>query len=158
MTERSIRPLPDDFLERLTTYFAERQEVIVAYLFGSVARRKTTPLSDIDLAGLVQQDRYEELDRTLSWGGYRSHVIGDLCSLLHRNEVDFIILNNAPPLLAHEVIRYGEVLFCRDERARVAFEVKTKQRYLDTKPLRELQSAYLYKRIKKGLFGRAGVI
>jgi hypothetical protein len=46
------------------------------------------------------------------------------------------------------------ILFCRDEEARVAFEVKALQRYVDTKPLRDIQRQYLYEDIKQGRFGK----
>ncbi|MFQ5674560.1 MAG: hypothetical protein ACE5G1_01575, partial [bacterium] len=57
-------------------------------------------------------------------------------------------------LLAHEVVKYGELVFCRDDDARIEFEIRTRHRYLDTKHLREIQDAYLSQRVKDGLVGR----
>jgi len=74
----------------------------------------------------------------------------DLISLLKTNDVDLVILNYATPLLSHEVIKYGEVIFCRDEEMRIQFEVRTLQQYIDTKPLRDIQHEYLVRRIKSG--------
>ena len=68
--------------------------------------------------------------------------------------MDLVVLNGVPPLLAHRVISKGKLLFSRDDRTRTAFEVRTKLRYLDTKPLREVQRRYLYRRIRAGKFSQ----
>ena len=49
------------------------------------------------------------------------------------------MLHRSSPLLAHEAVRYGRLLFARDEEVRVDFVVRTHREYIDTKPLREIQ-------------------
>jgi hypothetical protein len=55
-----------------------------------------------------------------------------------------VILNDAPPLLTYEgVIRSGRLLFEKDKLARIQFEVRAFQEYMDTAPLRNVQNRYL---------------
>ena len=137
--------------DKLQAFLATRPEVRLAYLFGSRVRGRSNKLSDVDIAVLLDEERYCALDEKEPYG-YKAALIADLIGVLHKNEIDLVVLNGAPPLLAHEVIRTGVVVFCRDERERIAFEVYTKKRYLDTKPLRTIKRRYLYERIDKGKF------
>ncbi len=132
----------------LSAFFKKRDEVLLAYLFGSVAEDKQNKLSDLDIAVLVEGDKLGKLDEQPF--GYQVSAMTDLISLLKTNDVDLVILNYATPLLSHEVIKYGEVIFCRDEEMRIQFEVRTLQQYIDTKPLRDIQHEYLVRRIKSG--------
>lgn len=42
------------YTDQLNTYFADLPRVGLAYLFGSQARRKAGPLSDVDIAVLLE--------------------------------------------------------------------------------------------------------
>lgn len=137
--------------EKLLPLLRRREEVIAAYLFGSTVTGKTHAESDIDVALLVDEGQYKKLDRAVPYG-YKARMISNLARLLGTDKVDLVILNEAPPLLANEVISKGRLLFCRDDRARLRFEVRAKLRYADTAPLRELKRSYLYKRISEGKF------
>jgi hypothetical protein len=66
-----------------------------------------------------------------------------------------VILNEAPPLLAYEVIRAGAVIFCADDRVRTEFVVRTLRQYQDTEPLRQLLAEALAARIEAGTFGKS---
>lgn len=132
----------------LSAFFQNRDEVLLAYLFGSVAEDKQNRLSDLDIAVLVETDKLGKLDEQPF--GYQVSVMTDVISLLKTNDVDLVILNYATPLLSHEVVKYGEVVFCRDEEMRIQFEVRSLQQYIDTKPLRDIQHEYLVRRIKSG--------
>jgi predicted nucleotidyltransferase len=140
----------------LSSFFATRPEVSLAYLFGSVAQGRMNKLSDIDIALLVDENKFKMLDTKEPYG-YKAAVLTDLMGLLHTNEIDLVLLHEASSLLANQVISRGKLLFCRDERIRIDFVVRTKHRYIDTKKIREIQAYYLYQRIDSGLFGRLGV-
>lgn len=139
---------------KLAPYFARRREILLAYLFGSVAQGRANSLSDVDIALLVDEEKFNELDAKKPYG-YKAAVIADLIGLLQANEIDLVLLHEAPPLLANEVISEGSLLFCRDEDVRIAFEVSVKHRYIDTKPLRQIKRQYLYERIDRGEFSKA---
>jgi hypothetical protein len=84
------------------------------------------------------------------YGEVRVQLIGELMSVFDSNSVDVVILNEASPLLTYEgVIRGGRLLFERDRLARIRFEVRAFQEYVDTAPLREIQNRYLKEAIQK---------
>ena len=131
----------------LTPYLHARPEILLAYLFGSAAKGRTHALSDIDLAVLVDEEQFAELDARLPWG-YRATLTSELIGLLKRNDVDLVLLHQASPLLKFQVVRFGKPLLCRSEERRVAFEVQARREYLDTEHLRAIRRSYLYERIK----------
>jgi predicted nucleotidyltransferase len=112
--------------------------VIAAYLFGSQASGATSPLSDIDIAVVLAPD-------TTSPGTIQATLISDLMLALHRSDIDVVILNAAPPLLKQRAIS-GRLLYCRDDLARVRFEVAARHEHFDTKPLRDAQDRALLER------------
>ncbi len=138
------RYLPADSTENLSPElirekgFSLFKRFDLVYLFGSLAKGRRTPLSDIDLGFLV--NRKVDLFNT------RIDLIGKLTEILHE-EVDVVILDTAPPLLKFEVLK-GILLFQRDERLRIEFEVKARNEYYDTNYLRRVQSQYLFARIE----------
>lgn len=121
-----------------------RPEVLVAYLFGSTTRGSAGPLSDVDVAVLVREDRFDlQLD-----------LIGDLTAALGSDRVDVVVLNHAPPALGYRVLRDGRLLLSRDERARIEHRVRTIDRYLDMEPLLRRFQEGVRHRIEEGRFGR----
>jgi len=118
------------------------------YLFGSQARGNAGPLSDVDIGLLFS----EAVPR-----GRRGEIQLQLISHLQKvngPHIDVVILNEAPPFLRHRVIRDGRVLYCADERRRVAFEVRAIREYLDFKPYLDLHYREQITRIREGRFGR----
>jgi predicted nucleotidyltransferase len=135
-------------LDQKLAQYAREQEIIALYLFGSAATGTQTPLSDIDIAVLLPEDIpvHQYFDRRLQ-------MTLDLMQLLGANEVDLVILNQAPPLLKHQVISHGKVIYCRDEPQRRRFEARAILEYLDFKPILDLQFEYLKRRLREGKFG-----
>ena len=114
-----------------------RYPVIAAYLFGSQARGDTTPLSDVDIAVILEPGAEPTV---------QARLISDLMLALRRSDIEVVVLNNAPPLLKERAISRGRLLDCRDEAARVRFEVAARREYLDTMRLREVQDRALFRR------------
>ena len=134
----------------MAAYLAEQADVVVGYLFGSVARGQATPRSDVDIALLLdaELDAQAMVERQLA-------LMGALETFTDR-EVQVTILNRATPLLAYEVIREGVCLMERSLAERVAFEVAAMKRYFDLKPMLAFQQQALFQRIREvGLGTRA---
>ena len=128
---------------------AKRREIQAAYIFGSVASGRTRTDSDIDIALLLN-----EKSRYLKTLDYRLRVASEIRTALGRPDLDLIILNEAPPVLAHQVLSKGKLIFERSRTARVAFQVRAVNLYLDTEPMRALFRRYLKRRIREGrIFG-----
>lgn len=89
----------------LTEYFASRENVLMAFLFGSAAKGTQRADSDIDVAvyfaeGFSQKDV--------------NHLWNELEALLQR-DVDLLVLNRDNPTVAWSAIR-GVPLLIRDYR------------------------------------------
>ena len=140
--------LPSELLsyqQATADLFAACDEVCLAALYGSQARGQAGPLSDIDVAVLLEQPcdpaRYFDL---------RLELIGRLMSALHTNEVDVLILNQAPLALQYRVVRDGVVLYARHHEHLIAFVSQTVSRYLDFKPIIERHERAILQRARQG--------
>lgn len=130
-------------LEKLERYFAERPALGVAavYLFGSQADGRAHRESDVDLGILVLWDRYPTArDRFEA----RIDLISDLGAALGRNDVDVVILNDAPPLLGRRIIYEGRRIFRGNPAADHAFVRDVQLRAADLEPwLRQMRRLQL---------------
>lgn len=135
-------------VEALRSYFASQPDVVAAYLFGSQATAKARPESDVDSAVLLpEEDSFARFKRRLRLIDAVSEVCG--------READVIVLNDAPPLLQHQVLKEGRLIFERDKAARVEFEVRAGKIYADLKPMYDYHTRDLLQKIKEvGLGGR----
>jgi predicted nucleotidyltransferase len=124
---------------------SRKPEVLAAYVFGSVATSRTRKDSDVDIAVLLS-----DAIRPSGMFRYRLRLISDLGSALHRPDVDVVILNEAPPLLAHRVLSKGKLVFERSASARIRFQVMTANRYSDLVPAFEIYIHYLKKSVREG--------
>jgi len=135
--------------ERIGEALDRRPEVLEAYLFGSQARGSATPRSDVDVAVFV--------DPSLAGPapyGLAAAIASDLMSVLGRNDVDLVVLNDAPPLLYHRVLADGVRLLSRDLARTTTREGQALSRYLDFKPHLQRMAALEGARIADGRFGR----
>jgi hypothetical protein len=136
--------------EFLISFFLKREEVLLAYLFGSSLRGKMDEKTDIDIAILIDPELFNRLDSTPPYG-YEAEMISELIRLLKHNLVDLVLLNKATPLLAYEVIHHGRLLLSRSEELRIKFEISSLKRHADTKHLRDIKRIYSKRRTEKGL-------
>ena len=114
---------------RLADALEGRDEVLEAYLFGSRARGRQRPESDVDVAVYVDEARAEDG----RWG-YRAMLTTELMTALATDDVDVVVLNRAPALLYHRVLRDGVLLLSRDLRATTTRAGRALSRYLDFLP------------------------
>lgn len=134
----------------LTQFFQRTPQVVSAYLFGSRATGKAGLLSDIDVAVLLT----EEAQRSSAVHAEEALLHVELMKALRTDKVDLVFLHEAGPFLAHRIIRDGRRVYVRDELLDQGFRVHVVQQYLDTAPLRRLQSDELRKRLAQGRFGQ----
>jgi len=88
------------------------------YLFGSEATGRAHRESDVDVAVLL--DRAVHPDRRTR-DDFATDLTSELIHVLSRNEVDLIVLNDAPPELGRAVVQRGTRVFCADAEADHAF-------------------------------------
>lgn len=141
-------PLEEQCLrERLTGALERRPEVLEAYLFGSRARGTAQPHSDVDVAVYVSHVPDAPF-------GYEAELTTDLIAATGENRVDVVLLNRAPPLLYHRVLRDGARLLSRDAMATTVREGAALSRYCDFVPQLAKVDAILRRRLEDGEFGR----
>ena len=114
---------------RLARALAPRDEVLEAYLFGSRAAGRAQAHSDVDIAVFVDESALRRQDY-----GYAAQLTTYLMSALGSNRIDVVVLNRAPPLLYHRVLRDGRRILSRDLRATTTREGYALSRYCDFVP------------------------
>lgn len=132
--------------ERLRACLADDDVVVLAYLFGSWARGTEGPLSDVDVAVL--------LSPVADAARQPFRLVAQVAEAVGSEDVDLVILNDAPVALAYRVLRDGRLLVSRDETTRIRFWTATVDRYLDMAPARRILQAGLANRLAEGRFGR----
>ena len=121
--------------------------VNAAYLAGSLSTRTSFGhITDVDIAILLMEQI--KSDQFLD---YQLYFFSELAKRLESDSIDVVILNQASLLLKLQVIKYGQILFSRDEKLRVSFETKAIMDYLDFKKFDEIQNQALSRR----LYGQA---
>lgn len=87
-------------IDSLINLFMKDRNIIFAYLFGGLVKDRFNPLSDVDLA-LYLKDR-KKLDYL--------ETFKKISKTLETEEIDLIILNNAPLSLAGRILQNRKVL------------------------------------------------
>ena len=134
---------------KLKRFFQKNHKNInLAYLFGSYAKGRITPLSDVDVAVLlndkIEPKAYFDIQLDLS----------DQLSSYLKREAEVVILNRADPKLSYQVIKYGEIVFEKNLNLKADFERKALNIYFDLKPMFDFYEKELLERIKEGKFGK----
>lgn len=134
---------------RLAAALEPRPEVLEGYLFGSRARGTAGPQSDVDVAVFVDPARVVP-----SAFGYEAELGTALMAALGTDRIDVVVLNAAPPLLHHRVLRDGVRVIARDLAATTTREGAALSRYCDYVPqLAKIERAAAA-RLRDGEFGR----
>ena len=131
-------------LDKMIGRLEELPEVRVAVLFGSRARGRQRPDSDLDLGVLLETGENPLLAR-----GRIAAALSDL------GAIDVIDLDEAPALLAHRALRDGRVLLCRDRPRWVRLVRRTLSRVGDEAYFRSILAQGRRKRLAEGSFGRS---
>ena len=95
----------DETEQILRSFFASRNEVRLASLFGSAAGGRSGRMSDVDVAVYLDEEDDKVEDSLQS----------ELERLL-RKEVDLVVMNRAPATLCWSAIRKGVAVKIRDRK------------------------------------------
>lgn len=93
----------NDLETKLKEYFADKENVLMAFLFGSAAKGRQIAESDVDVAVWLREP-YTMDDH---------FKINCAISTISRKEVDLILLNSARPTVSWAAMR-GKKLLIRD--------------------------------------------
>lgn len=134
-------PIKHDILKlmpQVEAYLASRKDILFAYLFGSYARASYGPFSDVDIAVYVAGDRRAEK---------KLDILGDLNKILKTDDLDLVILNDAPLVLRMSILKSSRLLSENSPFIRHSFESITTRSYFDFAPV---EKAILERRFGNG--------
>jgi len=113
--------------DELSTIVPRFEGVCLVYLFGSQIEGNLGPMSDYDLAVLVE--------RTVDGRRIQARLAHELAHSLQVDRLDVVLLNRAPIELAYAIIAQGKVLYEQDVATRVEYEATVLSRYGDYLPV-----------------------
>ena len=121
-------PERERFLVEARSVLSERADVAAAYLYGSAARGRTTPLSDIDLAILPVEGLSESARAML-----QRHLVNRLGAIggSESVSVDVRFFDELPLAIRGRILREGVLVIDRDLVLRVRAEVRSRMEYHD---------------------------
>ena len=138
---KEIKPEEIEALLRVYPFIA------AAYQFGSTVRGRAGPLSDLDIAILVDEERAPSSVDLLR---VELLLAYELQRHLKVREVDLITLNHQRLFLQHAVLRTGRVIYEANPQYRIRFTQKLIQAYLDFQPtLRFMERFHTLGRLRR---------
>lgn len=120
--------LAPDFIKRIRL----DDDVAAVIIFGSASQGNLRPLSDLDLAVLLSDglSKNQRMEKQLSLLGLANFIF-------KTDEIDLVILNEASPRMAYNILKTGMVMFIRDKNLYTDFRERITRHYLDFKYFRD---------------------
>lgn len=119
-------------LETIEEFCRSNPLIVAAYVFGSSATGKNRGRSDLDVAIMTRRG---------SMDGFERVRLETALSNVLLQDVDLVIFGRATPLLQHQILKYGRLVYEADAKERVRQETAARRQYLDT--------LFLYRKISK---------
>jgi len=135
--------LTDVDIKKIQNYFVAQKDIVAVYLYGSFAKGSTHKKSDIDL-GILFDGKVNLYHRL-------GQIYSDLPNLHVEPDVRELSLDHSPVYLLSVI--QGQLIYSRDERERIHFEVEVMRRFYDTQRLRDINLAYMRQRLQEGTYG-----
>jgi predicted nucleotidyltransferase len=132
---REGRIVPKDAVFKIpdiVEFVSGDEDIVAMYALGSIVTGYLKPLSDLDFAILLKA-RLSKRQR------FEKHLrlIGEFNRIFRTDEVDLIILNDAPLRFVHQIQKEGKLLSCGDRADLCDFTEYVIKRYLDYRYFRE---------------------
>jgi predicted nucleotidyltransferase len=125
-------------LEPLREALAAQPAVQLAVVFGSAAKGRNLPGSDLDLAVRLAPD---------SAGARRGAAVA--AGRATGREVDLVALDGAPPLLRFQIARDGRVLVEREPGSWTRFKARAMIDWWDWAPTARMMHAIYLRRLRE---------
>jgi len=144
-----MRCSKQETLKRLTSILSAEADIAFAYLFGSVAKGLSGPLSDLDVAVY-----FDPAGNSRSRFHRRLQIMSRLGRALECNDVDVVPLQDASVELAFETLAYGQLIFSKDDAKKADFIFETLRRYHDDSHRRKFEWEVIRDRLEEDTYGR----
>lgn len=134
-------------IEKLKDIFKDYPYIASAYLFGSYAKGRTGPMSDVDIAVLLKDNapKGRELIHKEDYLAYRIEAA------LQAKEIDLIELNRQGLIFVHNVLKTGKLIYDADSDFRIRFVAKVISDYCDFEPTLRFMRNYYFEGYRKRL-------
>jgi len=113
----------ENLIPKALVYLQSIPDILFAYLFGSFGRGNQLPLSDVDIAVYLKEPAVVQ-DKKLE-------ILGVLIDILQTDEIDLVILNDAPLPLRMRILENKKVVVDREPFLRHRYESLTMREYFD---------------------------
>lgn len=131
-------------IKNLKEYFEKREDITMAFLFGSRAKGEESSRenSDWDIAVYFRsKSGRAEWDRSVDYP-QRSEVLSDLAKILETDQIDLIVLNHAYPFIINAALN-GAVLAIKNRKLWLEFMLLLSNEAMDfAKTSREYAKIY----------------
>jgi len=125
--------------EQVAPFFRAYPFIAAAYQYGSTVRDRESPLSDLDIAILVDEKKAPIGVRLLR---IELLLAYEFQKELGLPEVDLITLNHQRLAMQHTVLRTGKLIYDANPKYRIRFTQMVIQSYLDFQPTLQLIDAF----------------
>lgn len=122
-------------IKQLEKLFTKEQNILLAFVFGSVLTNNQHEESDVDIAVLYHDKPDYHTFSTLA---------NNVEDILHQN-IDLSSLNDTSPVFRMQVLSKGKLVYMHDSKTRDYFIIKTVNEYDDLNYYRNIQEKNLLK-------------
>lgn len=109
----------DKLLKEVADFIFQSLQPVAIYVFGSVAKGRSGPESDLDLAVFIVNELTFEQRETIKESALAKWGI----------ELDLIDFNQAPPTLQAEILRHSKKLLVNDEHSLATMIMRAMRSY-----------------------------
>jgi len=128
--------LSEKQVEKIKEYMKNQNEVVALYLYGSYGTKYQTPLSDVDLAFLPVNQYGVDVYKELEFASELQHI-GE------NENINLVNLLKVPVTLQMNILKNGQLLFCKDKISLADFKEFVILSYCDFAPdLNEFYKEY----------------
>ena len=131
-------------LNKVISFCKKDKTILAAYLFGSYAKNKSKPTSDLDLALLTSDARgkRKKFEKRMRFNGELSRLL--------KKEVDLIFLEESSDLLGYEIIKTGKLIYEANKAKHRYLAAKIVLKYLDFQYIQKIMEQGMIRSIKRG--------
>lgn len=130
-------------LRDISEQLVEKYPISFVILFGSYAKDKVSSLSDIDLGIFLKRDaKIDYFDALLKLKAIFEEQ-------LKTEQIDLVIINNAPPVLKFEIVAKGILVYCIDRNEFDNQYLQACSEYFDFKFILNRNYQYVRQKIRE---------
>jgi uncharacterized protein len=107
----------NQMVQKIIDYFSARPEVIAVYLFGSYARDRQHPTSDVDIGILFERDAHGQfIENTDKYSNDLSRIL--------RKDIHPVVMNHAGEFLAKQILSKGKCIHQKNKSLVSQYQMK----------------------------------